>query len=133
MATYLGHKLRQLHFAHRPTVSVPTLVRPVVSTAIPPQPQLPTEVELLDAICKRYGTHIRVSLTHTYSQFQLHIEPAPKTVLQLEKIKPIHAFLTRWGQEAYLLRLLELTPVSPNGEDIFPLPIVAAVRDPSNA
>jgi hypothetical protein len=127
MATYLGHKWRQLHSAYRPTVFTPTLVRPVVPTATPAPP---TEVELLDAICQRYGIHVKVTLQHTHSQFQLHIEPAPKTVLKLEKIKPIHTFLTRWGQETYLLRLLELPLPLP---DILPLPIVAAVRDPSNA
>lgn len=131
MATYLGHKWRQLHSAHRPTVFTPTLVRPVVPTATPTPPTPPTEVELLDAICQRYGTHVQVTLKHTHSQFQLYIEPSPKTVLKLEKIKPIHAFLTRWGQEVYMMRLLEL-PMT-DIPDIIPLPIMSAVRDPSNA
>lgn len=128
MATYICHKWRSMTRLNRPVVSAPTIVHRT--------PMSYTEADLYESIKLAYGEHIKVSLKHTHHQFALSIQPiAPcKNPFTMQKIKPIYDFMKRWGQEAYLIQLLDftdLTDANANATEI-PLPMYYAVKDPSN-
>lgn len=94
-----------------------------------------SETDLYESLHIRYGKNIRVSLRHEINQFYLRVEPSMKPQ-NIEKIKPIYEFMKRWGQEAYMIHLLDLE--SEQGIETYtmpvdiPLPICYSMKDPSN-
>lgn len=72
---------------------------------------------------------LQMKLYHKNNQFYLSISAEPPTEPSAD-IKPIYAFMERWGQTAYLYHLLHEVPLEGTME--FQLPMHHAIRDPSN-
>ena len=128
MATYICHKWRCVSRVNRPVVSAPTIVHRT--------PMSYTETDLYDSLKLAYGANIQVSLKHIHHTFSLSIQPiAPsknpntKPVFSLTKIKPIYDFMKRWGQDVYIIKLLD---VSAGAATEIPLPMYYSIKDPSN-
>jgi len=126
MATYLCHKWRGRFGSERrfgSLVSAPTIGHRT--------PMTYSETDLYESLRIRFGKHINVSLKHEYNQFYLRIESSVKPQ-KIEKIKPIYDFMKRWGQDIYMIRLLDLDVDTETIPTDIPIPICYSIKDPSN-